>query len=660
MTRNRTCLVIVFLVALAKLIFVASNEIISLPYDSEAYVRQVQGPSGLFVPVGYSVWLGISQALGVPQRLLIELLFIFSTLFLYFCLKKNFGGIAAIVAYVVLLVSPATYFMFDAALSDGFFACLNIVGVALSLQIISGRELPALRWSAFGLGLIFGWMAITRNEDILLLIWSASLTAIVIVRQRGDLKILPVNGKKTVAVVAIFLFMMPLFAARCVSAINYSRIGVFTQTVSAMPSHMQFLKNMASIDTGEAPIRYVPITTKARSLAYAVSPSLDSIREIIESPSNIHKAASRDNGIKDGEIGAGWIWHAFTVALAQRESANQIADLNDTYKQFNDDLEAAFSSGVLKKRFVSHPFLTESFWDVFKRTVQASWVVAAKSFQAWPYIAESGYQKDLFDEITLRRSTLVRTGYSHQIQGWVFADAPNKKVNSVLVSGPDAVENFSVSYARRPDVELEFKRRNGWSPYVIGFNGQFESKSTSAPTLTYVLDDGSKITNSANLVEGAVSDVFGDDSVKLVQGVDYVTHEHRGRGGWRHAWQSQLVNISNGSLVPKSLVLMLMLSLVISALIVRGDTYKRSLWRFAAFVAFLYAMRVMFYSVIEAEAWAVEIRYMLTANVMGSIALSLFVAGIFSRPATPFTARKSYGYGLSPHFDREADLARGN
>jgi hypothetical protein len=117
------------LMLLAKLLLVAGNEIVAEGHDAWSYVFAASmnpvSDIGGKLP-GYPTWLWLWKEAGIPQRLAIEGFFVFSAGVLAWSLRRSvLGPLAAASLLLVTVFSPVSYFLFDRALSDGFYLCLR-------------------------------------------------------------------------------------------------------------------------------------------------------------------------------------------------------------------------------------------------------------------------------------------------------------------------------------------------------------------------------------------------------------------------------------------------------------------------------------------------------------------------------------------------------
>ncbi|KQP17273.1 hypothetical protein ASF45_27590 [Pseudorhodoferax sp. Leaf265] len=559
--------------------------------------------------------------------MVIEIFFIATSLCLALTIFRNIGKLPAVVVYLMLLFSPATFFMFDYALSDGFFACLNILALACSFELVFSQSWRRSFVSASGVGLTLGLMAVTRSEDPLIYLWGVFIVLAVWLSNRR-MALLPGAAAPwwTATKLGGIAFVCALVVVQVVNVGHFVSSGVWTRSLAGMPSHMEFLRNMAKIDTGQPAVRFVPISLAARRLAYEASPTLRKISAGVEDDRNLYQVVSRANGIPAGEIGAGWIWHVFNGELFRSLKTDSALRLDQEFLQINQELTAAFSSGTLPRRAILHPFVTAPLGEIFTRLPESIGSVIQKTFQAYSYREDSAHEKKIFDAVTLRRSALVVSGINVSAQGWVFVDSPGRRVVSVSVRAADGESSASLASMERPDVVDGYAKEKGWAPSVSGFRVAENFVSRHKLSIVYRLDDGTEVLSTDGLTAGRVTELDSGGAVSLFQGIDYMTVQVNERVGWRHRVQALAVEISNTPVVSSALAVLFTLAVAVVLFFGRSLEGGRRVQAMLAFVVALFASRILFYGLMESEAWVVEARYMLSANFMCSIVLGLILA----------------------------------
>ncbi|RZI55096.1 MAG: hypothetical protein EOP94_05560, partial [Zymomonas sp.] len=297
-----------------------------------------------------------------------------------------------------------------------------------------------------------------------------------------------------------------------------------------------------------------------------------------------------------------------------------------SYEKINRELNEGFRSGALKRRFVLHSFAAAPPMDIASRLPSAAWKVAEKAFQTYPRGVDVGHEKQLFDAVALRRAALISEGYRHVIQGWAFLEgSPQKIVSVTLVDG--AGRNLVVATPMaRADVEDGFKRPDGTKPSAFGFSVDVQSSSQDPGRLVYALSDGSTHTSS-EILNGVRQYAAGVGSGStLYQGIDTTVVEPVRQTGYRQRVQDEASAAGNLPWASKTILLALLVLGVVAVVAGRRLTERRfDVGMFSLLIAGLFLLRVVFYAVLESEAWVVEVRYMLAANFMAAVLFAVLL-----------------------------------
>lgn len=623
------------LLALAKLALVANNEIITAPYDSEIYARQSVELWKLGIQPGYPIWLSLCSLFAVPQRLAIEGLYLVAALFVAVTGRRYFGFAAGLAIFALLALAPFTYFLFDNALSDGFFTCLTLLALGMTIRLFFAPTTLGITGWASGVGITLGVMAITRNEDPLLAIWVFLCVGIsaFLWRPAGASIFKFDSWRKplmagSITAAAACLLVLAIFVT------YYFSDGVAARSLVSLPGHTRLLGNLARIETGEAPMRYVPISRKSRELAYGVSPALANLRSAVEDPRSIHQLVSRESGLPNGEIGAGWIWHAINSRNSLFSNGNS-ATAEAEYNKINAEIEAAFDDGRLKRRFIIHPLIGGDLAGLLMNLPHSISSVVASAFGAAPYQRDRDHEAQLFDRVFFRRAALIGNELMMRVQGWAFVDRPGGRITSVLVGSPLAIHERIQTMAR-PDVVKVYSAEKGWKPDVVGYSADVKSRLPDDVTVTYFLDSGNHVQGD-HLREMHVSTLGNQDprGGAVIQGIDMVRPHPDARAGARHEIQLALVRFSQSTALHWGAAAVCALALIVIGRAVRRerDSRWKGLVAFFGFTLLVWCARILFYSVIDAAAWQVGLRYLVSAHALGVVlfSVSFAVLAVFTR-----------------------------
>lgn len=646
---SKAFVIAIFIICFLKLVLVGTNEILSIPNDSVNYLRQSQEAiRELGAPPGYSFWLALSTSTGLPQRVAIEMLYLFSSATVAFTLARVIGRPFALLLLGMLAFLPVTFFLFDNALGDGFYGCLTLIALALSIEAMLDHDTSKYNFwlRLLVLAFVLGWMLITRNEDYLVIGWIIWFVACRFVYQR---QILPLQQLvREVALSAALLLLGSFSIGGSVSTYHYVTKGVFVRTISTIPSHMDLLRNLASIDDG-APINRVPITKAQRDAAYQASPTLKQLRDYIENPENMYQMASLQAGFPTGEIGAGWVWHVFNDAAIQKLPQKSLKNLNEYYLTINRELTSAFERGAIRKKFVIHPLLAGNTAGLLTNFPKSAARAFNELFESTSYQPDNGFESSLFDSACLRRASLIDLhAYSGKIQGWAFVDHSGVSIEKVEIGIYEAAKGitgahwFGTEQIARPDVSKAFSTEGHDQPKVFGFRAMLSQTQGDTPVIRYRLTDGSDIVTPP-LVSNKVTRINYDSTGRfLTQGIDTTGSEWAAsHNNNKHKLQEWLTS-SYGKALPYILTIILVaaaISVFLRKTTIRHDQLGNMYLAVSILIAGILMQRILFYILVDAVGWNVEVRYLTSAVI-------LLIVGAVVLVAYSFRAIKDYFAGL--------------
>ncbi len=612
---------------------VSRNEIVARGDDSLSYAQQALAGWTLSVlPPGYASWLNLCAALAVPQRICIELLYLLSAFAVALVTRKCLGQIGGLAFFTLLAFAPFTFFLLDHGWSDGFFSCLTMLALAATASILIAESVGQIIWRAAALGIALGLMAITRNEDPLLAFWVLALVAACAAkwpRESGPIFVWRAWSNPLTAGFVCSAACCLVIGGVCFSF--YLADGVFARDLALMTQHSRLLRNLAEINTGEPQIRFVPISRKSRNFAYRVSPTLAKLEPLIEDQEDAWHVASREMGLPAGEIGGGWIWHAFNSKV-HILSGKSPAAMEATYKQANEEIERAFRDGRLQKRLIVHPLIGD-LGALLRQLPGSISLVASAALASLPGdISDVGTERKLFDLEFVRRSDDIPKERKIDVQGWAFVNSPGRKIESVVI-GSGEEEDASVKQMERPDVDKGFLAQAGWKPHAVGFQSTVESISPDDVRITYILDDGSHV-QGTHLKQMMVSKLVNKASANsdVLQGIDYAKADGGNLPQSRtRKIQDALVYFSNRAAVHWIGFVLVLLAVGVMAKVFADsqNSCAKSMLMLIAFAFPMWCLRILLYSVIDAAAWnGNQIRYLAPANALGFAIFALSVTAL--------------------------------
>ncbi|MCE9551580.1 MAG: hypothetical protein K8R50_11400 [Betaproteobacteria bacterium] len=623
-----------------KLVLVGTNEIISIPNDSVNYVRQsLDSLRELGAPPGYPYWLALSASLGLPQRVAIEILYLFASAVVAFSLVRVTGRFFALLLLGVLIFLPATFFLFDHALSDGFFVCLTLIALALSIAaLLDSDSSKLLFWvRLLILAFVLGWMLITRNEDYLVVGWIIWFVVCRYFFQKPNRQLKQMV--REAALCSALLLLGAFSVAGSVSTFHFITKGVFARTIMTLPSHMELLLKLASIETKAPSINRVPITKAQRESAYLASPTLKRLREHIEDPKNMYQIASLRAGFPVGEIGAGWVWHVFNDAAFKELPNKTLKDLNEFYFNTNLELRQSFERGILNKGFVIHPLLGGNINGLLSRLSDSSNAVYRALFKSYRYLPDSSFESSLFDLACLRRTSLISTSvYSGQVQGWAIADRGADAIASAEVGvyeakmGIASTRWFTTNQIARPDVIRGFTAEGRADPEVFGFHVILPKVPGDTIVMRYLLLDSSHLITPPLVVNKVSHIERGSAGRALIQGIDSNGRtELATPQNIRQKSQKWLADAFE-KIAPALLSVIFVLAIISGVLqkrIVGREQAETLLLAVSILIAGLSIQRFLFYTLVDAVGWDVEVRYLTSALVLMVVLSGVLVSYSF-------------------------------
>lgn len=624
------------LLIVVKLSLVSRNEIIAVADDSAGFVRHsLEGLGELGPPIGYSLWLWLIREAAVPQRLAIELLYCGACICLAMVLARTMGLLLSIAALAALILSPATFYLFDRALSDPLFLCLTLFSAALSIVVLNNAtEVRENRHAlAVALGVLLGVMAVTRNESPLTLGWILWLGVLHFCAG----KLAASTSAAAKASIQLILTVGLAYAVVSLSPRFYYQAakGVWAESIATLPSHMRLLRGLASIEDGEPPLRHVAVSKKARDLAYQASPTLRTLVPFIERPDNMYVRASHDVGeLPEGEIGSGWIWHVFNdAAIATMTGERTPVRLDAFWNQVNNELGAAFQSGQLASRTVVHPLLGPGVFQPFSRLPQGMAAAFNGSFNFTPRGTDQGFISTLFDQACMRRAWLTPPAIeTARIVGWVFADSPNAERPRVQLGHEQpttATTTWSdLEVTPKDDVSRAFAKDLRRDVQAFGFAGEVIVPRASKLVVRYRLGLV-EVVDLAPVVNKVEKHAVSENGQHFVyRALDRFERSSRAEEGEiRLSWMGKATS-SSGWQFAKPVFAFVVLAPFVLVFVarLRSTVCIHPCFFASLLLAGLVTQRLAFYALINENAWVIEPRYVVSVFPLLVCTLALLVA----------------------------------
>jgi hypothetical protein len=626
-------LIIVFIILL-KLGLVSYNEIISLPYDSEGYIlRSLSNTFDInYNNIGYPLWLIISSFTGIPQRLAVEFFYIFSLYYLVSSFSSIFNNIFICVIFAVLVFNPITYFLFDYALSDGFYMCLTLLAVAINIRIFKDILINDLKYQKYiFLGLIFGFMSISRIEDPIVFSW---ILINLLFYFYYNKKLFPLNNLFNSFKVFFSLLVSTFFIPILLCFIFYLNGDPFARNITIADEHTKLLVNLAKIDTGVSQSYHVPISYASRQLAYDVSPTFASLRAKIENLQNPLQIESQKVGLPPFEIGGGWIWWALIGAVNAQYSPSNASEREQIFKKINSELNLAYNEKKLKTRFIINPLVGGEPLNLLFKMPHNIFTVINRLHESILNAQDLLVDNSLFDLVTFRRISLVNQKSNYIIDGWVFVDDPLIKINKIdFENGKSGKTNV---FHPRDDVSSGYKPILNYKPDVIGFHENLFNISPDNVNVTYYLSNGNIIHTTIRSI--GIIDIVKLNNISIYQGIDYIKNSSSIHD-FKFSIQKSIILLYNSITI--KLLFLLIIIIYGMALLINKKFRSFGLINISIYLLLIIiVLRLLFYSIIQSASWNIEIRYLASTQTQYLFLVLLIFCQLASSSFQFFKLRK--------------------
>lgn len=530
--KGKVLTVFIVLSFLIRLILGGDRDILALnqPYDDYWFVSSAlhwiygghySHMAFAQLPV-YSMWLKGVSLLGISARLAIDLAWLISSASLGFAVARLLKSVwPGVVIYIFLAFHPYSFVLFDRALSENLLAVVSALAIAGLIELWNLRSVPCIRdWrricaicvTALSCAIAYH----TRKEGIVLLPPLLLLAFLSFLKRdvfwNGDSKFRLGYPMIVIPLVAILFFGVLL------AGTNYLRWGVFTRYELAASGYTRAVNDLIAIDPSTSTPKYVTITAQTRNKAYAQSPTFSELKPFLDGPmgQEVAKYSSTFSGVP-GEIANGWFYWTIRDAAAAAGWHVNASMAEQKYKAMAQELENAFSSGQLPKRWVILPFVDPD-WAKWMPDLPGALVGEVRQLVD-PTVANlvnepaedaTEIQYDKYVSLVGRRSPLPR----FSIKGWMTFP----RGTSIGLGNNTVINSWEILQGvTRPDV-----------PGALSFS--LSSPSGKLPTELWVrqLNDVILHIPLISLQEGAMKAI--PDSEGVLIGVDILSNnmiEHR-------------------------------------------------------------------------------------------------------------------------------------
>jgi hypothetical protein len=423
-------------------------------------------------PPVFPLYLGLVNISELPLRIVQELLLCWATYFLINRFRKN--GINATVAgvvFVVMIHHPGWLLLANRTLRECFYTTLLLILVA-QLVPLANRKLMSLKWHhLLPIGFTSAFLWHTREEAVLI---AGLLSTFVVVFWLLGQELPRIS--KTIKQLSWVLLGIagPIFLTNLViRSANYATHGLFIPHEFSGVAFSTLQKQLMQIKPLN-PKPWVSVEQESLEKAYAVSPTLASIREALSERVGPRWAKATIGQTQDEkEIAGSAIFFAIREA-AMEEGIHQDAVTADAfYRNVSAELDAAFNSGKLEKRFTLSGYIDPEYSDFLPRvpkgiidTLGYSWRPLKDTDIRIYYPRHNVFSTlDAYDEVTNRRHTLAYRKVTH-IRGWAFL--VGQEITHISVIDHNGIElDATAEITPRPDVQAAFSTQE--APLNSGF-----------------------------------------------------------------------------------------------------------------------------------------------------------------------------------------------
>jgi hypothetical protein len=277
-----------------------------------------------------------------------------------------------------------------------------------------------------------------------------------------------------------------------ISSMNYARWGVFARYELAAPQYVRAINALMTINPNKSTPRYVTVTAATRDIAYRASPTFAQLRPYFDGNvgQNLVRMTTAMSPSVTGEIGDWVFYWAIRDAAASAGWHSSATNAEAKYKELADELDLAFSKGMIKSRPIPIPFvdpdwskwisyLPKSLIGELELVVSPSISSAnldrpsenAPSTQFADYSFLLGrrrvpMQAEMIGWVIAPMGSMVGFGSDLKARSWVLLDAPLRSdvIGAIPFSlkGADA-ENLSKLYVRLGNGKIGYSELAGLS-----------------------------------------------------------------------------------------------------------------------------------------------------------------------------------------------------
>ena len=420
----------------------------------------------------YPLFLALVNVSEIPLRLVQEFLLCGSAFFILNGFRKaGLNPTIAGLTFVVVILHPGWLLLANRTLRECFYTSMWLITVGalipLTLQKVSALKLRQVLPGGVALALLWH----TREETILVGLFLLGYLFLFWVLPR-DRRLWKIRGKPLVALLVGLIAPIAL-TNLTIRSMNYFQHRMFVSHELQDSGMRTMYKRLQQIKPAN-PKPWVNIERECLEKAYAVSPTLSSIREAFSERVGPRWGAVTQHLARDEEeIGGG----AFLIGLREAASEEGIHASALKAREFYDKVAAeigeGFASGKLEKRFVFHPYVDPEISDYLPRFPGGLLHVAKFAYQPLKDTDMRIYYPrhevfttlEAYDEVANRRHHIAYRKVP-VARGWAFTEGG--RISGVeLIDHNGIILESTTDIADRPDVMEAYREQN--APLASGF-----------------------------------------------------------------------------------------------------------------------------------------------------------------------------------------------
>ena len=322
----------------------------------------------------FPIFLAVSKLVSLPYLVSVTLFYLLACALFVQGIRGIFKNrIYLFILFAVLAYNPISFSAqtFQRIYRSGVMPGLALIVFGCFFAVYLRRE-QALRrqlpWMiGGGLGLAALWL--TREDGA----WVLPFVAVCVAVTAGTLvyTFIKTRQRKFIIHAAMSVLPVAVFAAAllCVALINHSYYGIFTTNELSGSNFSKAIKSIYAVPPTED-IAYVSVPQSTLEKIYEVSPSMESIQPQLD-----HAMFDWEiNGVTpgDSEVEDGWFLWCFREAVSMSGYSDDAAAANKFYLNVHQEIEQAFSNGLLERR----PTMPSALMSPWRASYAKQWLPA--------------------------------------------------------------------------------------------------------------------------------------------------------------------------------------------------------------------------------------------------------------------------------------------